>query len=292
MKLGKWYKYMYTNMEVDSLSTINGTYFAKFTHTGGNSATYPLKARVLTEDAFDGKTYDIQINNGSTDTFRWSDDGGSTWKYLRTSGTSYTLIETDRWFALAPGLEIKFPTKTGYNGAESFSLINTPVTQQSPYYRNPIKTFYEKGIWCVLEHPDLPTTSDKTKFTDDFPIPITSDFTVVVNPDNHVVQSNVISGNNMGVDIHYMLSIDKDTTAAKSNYEERLKMWEDVNLADENTAVAETIALDTLGAGGGEFGAGKGPFGAVKVEFVAGSGTEVIAAPSANKFKVGLFLHN
>ena len=39
MKLGKWYKYMYTNMEVDSLSTINGTYFAKFTHTGGNSAT-------------------------------------------------------------------------------------------------------------------------------------------------------------------------------------------------------------------------------------------------------------
>ena len=96
----------------------------------------------------------------------------------------------------------------------------------------------------------------------------------------------------MGVDIHYMLSIDKDTTVAKSNYEERLKMWEDVNLADENTAVAETIALDTLGAGGGEFGAGKGPFGAVKVEFVAGSGTEVIAAPSANKFKVGLFLHN
>jgi len=291
MKLGKWYKYMYTNMEVDSLSTINGTYFAKFTHTGGNSATYPLKARVLTEDAFDGKTYDIEIDQGSSgDRFRWSDDGGSTWNYRYS--TTYDTIVEDRWVCLAPGLEIKFPTKTGYNGLESFSLINTPVTQESPYYRNPIKTFYEKGIWCVLEHPDLPTTSDKTKFTEDFPIPITSDFTLAVNPDNHVTQSVVSSGNNMGVDIHYMLSTDKDTTASKSNYEERLKMWEDVNLSDTTTDVVETIALDTLGAGGGEFGAGKAPFGAFKVEFVAGSGTEVIAAPTANKFKVGLFLHN
>ena len=288
MNLGKWYNYMYTNMEVDSLSTINGTYFAKFLHTGGNSATYPLKARVLTEDAFDGKTYDIEINNGFPDMFRWSDDGGSTWKYK--TGTTYTTIESNRWFMLAPGLEIKFPTTTGYNGLESFSLINTPVTQESDYYRNPIKTFYEKGAWCVLEHPDLPTTSDKKKFTEDFPIPITSDFTFVVNPDNHVVQSVTTAGSNMGVDVNYMLAVNKEP--AKSNYEERYKLWEDVNLSDENTDVAETLALDTLGAGGGDLGAGKAPFAAFKVEFVAGAGTEVVASSSANKFKVGLFLHN
>ena len=94
----------------------------------------------------------------------------------------------------------------------------------------------------------------------------------------------------MGVDVNYMLAVNKEP--AKSNYEERYKLWEDVNLSDENTDVAETLALDTLGAGGGDLGAGKAPFAAFKVEFVAGAGTEVVASSSANKFKVGLFLHN
>ena len=289
MKEGKWYNYMYTNMEVDSLSTVNGTYFAKFLHTGGNSATYPLKARVLTEDAFDGKTYDIEVNQGFPDTFRWSDDGGSTWKYKAASGTTYTAIETARWFMLAPGLEIKFPVTNGYDGAESFSLINTPVSQESPFYRNPIKTYYEKGAWCALEHPQIPThSSGGLEYTDKFPIKIDNDFTMVLNPDNHIVQSVIGAGKNMGVDVSYLFSTeDTDNT----NYQVRFKAWDDINLSDETTDVTQTLALDVQGTSL-ETATGKGAFTKLRVNFVAGAGTEVIAAPSANKFKVGLFLYN